>query len=209
MQVSWKFHNDIDSLLKDYRTLILSITTFMDQTKKECSKTGLSNLSFLYPEDRYLQRKFLFMRIFSLGTISSILGPEMMMYCKVMFATLVIDPVFETMSDSLKSFSGFALNKMFLSGAQIKILESFTSLKTLYLLRCQWTSTLYLNHLNINTLIMHIDISKKNNGDEPIIVPPLHLKSLELILYTSGPKYQLSYKTLEILLTPCHKIRTL
>jgi hypothetical protein len=205
MQVSRKFHNSIDSLLKEYRLLIKFIIGIMDRTKKECSKTGLSTLSFLYPEDKYMQRRALFMKTFTLGTISSTLGPEMKMSYKGMFSTSPIKPTFETISESLKSQSHFTLYKMFLSETHIKMLESFTSLKTLYLSGCQWTSTLDLNHLNIDKLIIDMDISNCN-GDEPTIVPPLHLKYLELILSMRKPKDQLRHKRLEVLLTHCHEL---
>jgi hypothetical protein len=209
MQVSWRFHDHISLFLsRYYKALILFNIIFIDEMKNEYSKTGLSTVSFLYPEDKYLQRRALFVKTFTLGTISSTLRSEMEMYYKVMFGTLVINPVFNSISESLKPLPGFTLNQVFLSEAHIKTLESLTSLKTLYLLGCQWTSTLYLNHLNIDKLIMYIDISDCN-GDEPMIVPPLHLKDLELILCMSKPKNQLRHKKLEILLTHCHELKSL
>jgi hypothetical protein len=104
----------------------------------------------LYPEDELLHRReSLFVKRFSLRTIQSALYPEILKYFKSLYASLMISPVIEAVSESFeaapvsfKSLTGLTLNKLSISQEIIETLKKLQSLTKLGLSRFEFDGDL-------------------------------------------------------------------
>jgi hypothetical protein len=117
-----------------------------------------------------------FLKILSSRTIQYALYPEILEYFKSLYAFPMISSIIEAVSESFeaapvsfKSLTGLTLSELSISQEIIETLKKLQCLTKFGLSRFEFNGDLWLNDLNLDTLIMLIDRSKKIG---PRITPP-------------------------------------